>query len=279
MKTFTLTILLLLISISKAQDINLPQGKSNIYLRSGKTFRNVSVWRIDSTMVEYVLNGNLADLKTTDVSKIETPDFRLRFDDENRIIKSDYGVIELNSGEAIRGMIRSKEGQTIPYTTVGSNKVKTVLQSKVDSYWEVNGSKPNPTDSSTTTKNDSIQIVHEPVVKTDWPLKKDSVTTKANVVLFPKEAVNEKIMDKNYYHLSYEVGAKNAVRDYQMRGGRVSNASINLRVETQQIPSGVDGKLYKEGYKNELIKKQAKKAATGVAVAKVIFAIILIGSL
>ena len=110
MKTFsTITMLFILVSISKAQDPNLPKGKSQIYLNSGKTVKNVSLWRIDSAKVEYVVNGNLADLKTTDVSKIETTNFLIEFDDENHIVKKDYDLIILNTLDTIRGlsMIRS----------------------------------------------------------------------------------------------------------------------------------------------------------------------------
>ena len=128
MKTLlTLTLFLLMATISKAQDFTLPKGSSNIYLQSGKIIKDVSLWRIDSVKVEYVIKGNLADIKTSDVSKIETPDFLMEFDERNQIIKIDYDLIILFPQDTIRGFIQEIAGRTISYIPVGSNKVKRFI--------------------------------------------------------------------------------------------------------------------------------------------------------
>jgi len=56
---------------AKAQkDTLLPKGKSTIYLISGNTIKNVEIRIIDSLKIEYINEGNLADIKTESVSMI-----------------------------------------------------------------------------------------------------------------------------------------------------------------------------------------------------------------
>lgn len=297
MKTFsTITMLLILVSISKAQDPNLPKGKSQIYLNSGKTVKNVLLWRIDSAKVEYVVNGNLADLKTTDVSKIETTNFLIEFDDENHIVKKDYDLIILNTHDTIRGFIQGIGDRNISYLSIGNDKKQTIPRTEVADYWQAKtinhfqkqAATPTFPADSVATKKDSTQTVSIPGAKVDVPMKNDStIVTPVQV-----EAVQKK-SDEDYYHLSYDRGVNDAIRHSSFLHGWgsggfllgmtfgspfLSLAAIDSKVGNLLVPAGVDRKLYQDGYKNETIKKRAKKAAAGAAVAKVLILIIIIAA-
>ncbi len=296
MKTFsTITMLFILVSISKAQDPNLPKGKSQIYLNSGKTVKNVSLWRIDSAKVEYVVNGNLADLKTTDVSKIETTNFLIEFDDENHIVKKDYDLIILNTLDTIRGFIQGIGDRNISYLSIGNDKKQTVPRTEVADYWQaktINHFQNQPAAptfpvDSVATKKDSTQTVSIPVAKVDVTMKNDSTI----VTPVQAEAVQKK-SGEAYYHLSYDRGVNDAIMDYGGGWGSggfllgmtfgspfLSLAAIDSKVGNLFVPVGVDRKLYQDGYKNEAIKKRAKKAAAGAAVAKVLILFIIIASI
>lgn len=76
--TYLVFFLMLISFNSEAQDIALPKGKSTIYLKSGKIIKDVKIWKTDTLKIEYVKNGNLADIKTNEVSKIIFSDGSIR---------------------------------------------------------------------------------------------------------------------------------------------------------------------------------------------------------
>ena len=135
MKTFlTITLLLLLTTLSKSQDASLPQGKSRIFLYSGKIIKNVRLWNIDSEKAEYVLNGNLADAMISEIQKIETPDYVLTFDEKNQPVKKHYDFIFLKSGDTIRCFIQQTSEWYITYLAAENGKLKSIGKSSYDSY-------------------------------------------------------------------------------------------------------------------------------------------------
>ena len=86
-----LIIFLVLCSLnSKSQDLTLPQGKSIIYLNSGKTIKEAKIWTVDSLKIEYVKNGNLADVMTSEVLMIVFSDGTKRI--FNKLSKSDNTI-------------------------------------------------------------------------------------------------------------------------------------------------------------------------------------------
>lgn len=109
----------------KAQDTLLPQGKSTIYLYSDKVYKHVQLWKIDSIKVEFVKGGNLADVLTSAVKKIETPTYYIEFDEHNRILKKQYDVILPFHKDSIFCTIISINDYAIVYLPLGGkyNKV------------------------------------------------------------------------------------------------------------------------------------------------------------
>ena len=59
----------------------------------------------------------------------------------------------------------------------------------------------------------------------------------------------------------------------------LSLAAVNSEVQFDKVPTGVDEKLYQDGYENEIVKKRARKAAAGAIAGKVLIFILLIASL
>ena len=297
MKTLlTLTLFLLMATISKAQDFTLPKGSSNIYLQSGKTIKDVSLWRIDSVKVEYVIKGNLADIKTSDVSKIETPDFLMEFDERNQIIKIDYDLIILFPQDTIRGFIQEIDGKTISYIPAGSNKTRSVMKDDVKNYFQekVTGLLAD----SAVNKKDLTRINYQTVDIEEVAINtKDPILTETDYDSISKnvegEVVKNEKMEKFYYQQSYERGVNDALEDSRHNigwgvGGFVlgmtvgspflSLAAVNSQVQYDKIPTGVDEKLYRDGYENEIVKKRARKAAAGAIAGKILLLIIVVAS-
>lgn len=276
MKTFLPLILCLLsISFLSAQDLSLPKGSSTIYLYTGKIIKSVTLWRMDSVKVEYVLKGNLADLKTLDVSKIETPDYLIEFDLEHHMTKKSYDVIILSSKDTVRGIIQRIDDGVISYRPVGSDKVKRAMKYEVESYSQWKGEGTSMPDS----------LAQNELVPMDEDESGEPQNVEDNVSNEEKEF---------YYHQSYERGVKDALVDKDKSAGWAGEGFIlgmtvgspflflgaaNSKVKVDKIPVGVDEKLYKAAYQNEIVKKRSKRAAAGAIAGKFLILIILITSL
>lgn len=291
-----LTIILFLFSASllKAQDATLPKGSSTIYLHSGKTIKNVALWRIDSTKVEYVLNGNLADLKTMDVSKIETPDFLIEFDQKYQPMKKGYDIIVLLTKDTLRGFIERIDDGVIFYRQVGSDKVKRAMKHEVESYVQWREQTELSSDTLTYEKTTHIAYVAPAV---DYSIvKEDSILLDAEDYNMAKDTRQEGMKETgsiSYYHQSYERGVSDAVSDSRKSAGWggggfllgmtigspfLSLGAANSKVVLEDVPTGVNDKLYRAGFENEIVKRRAKKAATGAIAGKILLIIIIIAS-
>ena len=134
MKTIFAITLLLCTLISKAQDASMPHGKSTIFIYSGKTIKNVRLWSIDSVKVEYVLKGNLSDVSTKDVSKIETTEYQITFDEERKVIKKQYDLIFLKSGDTLSCFIQQVDYWQIIYLPAGKEVAKSIAKSSYINY-------------------------------------------------------------------------------------------------------------------------------------------------
>lgn len=113
--------LLMAAFVSQAQDPTLPTEVSKIYLNSGKKIEKVSLWKIDSSKVEYTKGGNLADVNTMDVLRIESLNYRIEFDDHQKMILRMYDLIIVQYGDTIRGIIKKIEGNSVTYIPANKN--------------------------------------------------------------------------------------------------------------------------------------------------------------
>ncbi len=287
-----LTIILFLFSASllRAQDTTLPKGISTIYLHSGKTIKNVLLWRIDSAKVEYVLSGNLADLKTMDVSKIETPDFLIVFDQEYQPIKKGYDIIVLLTKDTLRGFIQRIDDGVISYRPIGSDKVKRAMKYEVESYVQW--------------RDGADAITYSDADQNTAPAfhSGSDIDTLANLVSVEDddyvmtEDVGEEVMNKEkdnaYYLQSYERGVMDAMDSKKSMGWGgggfllgmtvgspfLSLGAANSKVELEHVPNGVHDKLYRAGFENEIVKKRSKRAAAGAIAGKILLLIIVIAN-
>lgn len=125
-----LVYLLLQGTASKAQDTALPQESFKIYPLTGKNINKVNLWKIDSNTVEYVKNGNLADINTVDVQRIESLNYRIEFDEHQKMITRMYDLIILDEEDTVRGIIKKIYGNAITYIPAGKNN----LPLKTSSY-------------------------------------------------------------------------------------------------------------------------------------------------
>ena len=296
---FSIALLLLLINISKAQDTTLPQGNSRIHLYSGKMIKHVHLWNIDTAKVEYVLDGNLGDLKTSDVMKIETPYYLLTFDDEHHLEKRHYDCIIPYYGDTLWGIIQKINSETILFIPAGSKEQETIMQSTVKSYLQWGDHSKNNPSTGEKEKNNTDTFHPKNPVGNNSNGAKDSVQKKQNAVP-PKDdyyqdknirsgETKEEKDNEEYYLHSYVLGVRDAERNYKEGGWGAGgfcmgmtygspyliSGAANSKVDFIKCPLNVDTKLYRAGYESQTVRMRTKKAATGASVAKGIITVIV----
>ncbi len=275
------------ISVSTAQDFTLPKSNSTIFLHSGKAIKTVTLWRIDSVNVEYVIKGNLADVKTMDVSRIETPEFLIEFDRESHILKKEYDLIILYPEDTLRGFIQEMDGETISYLPKGKDKKERVKKDDVKRYVQHNTLGRDPLNDSGSAKKDVKRIIYQTVDSDDRAIQsQDSILADVDYDSkwgnAKKEVVKGKKMNELYYHQSYDHGVMDAFMHYKddnWDSPFLSVGSVNAKVKQVKVPFGMDEKSYRDGYEGEIVKRKAKRATATGTVAKVILLIIIIASL
>ena len=282
-----------------AQDANLPQGNSRIYLHSGKEIKRVRLWKIDDSKVEYVLDGNLGDVRTSDVKKIETPYYLITFDEGNKMLQRHYDLILPYSGDTIWCFIQKADESAISYLPVGSETQKTIVTSSVKTYLQWPGQKPVLETNKTVPAKDSVNTLGMSVDSTHKSTAADSANkmqktisadaTHDDYYVSGKKA-EEDVAQWQYYHQSYQRGVSDAEATSKTGGWGVggfclgasgcfpilSLSAINSNVYVNKIPPGVDKKLYEDGYRNQTKQKRVKAASSGALVAYGIFAVIMI---
>ena len=305
--------ILFIATFSKAQqDTSLPQGDSRIYLYSGKTIKRVQLWKIDPSKVEFVKDGNLADILTTDVQKIETKDYVITFDDESKMIKRKFDLVVPYSGDTIRCIIQTDNGGTISFVPAGSNNRMYMMKSSLKTY--VNQKdipetappdilEPQKQDTvSTAAHVDTSGLVKSGNDTAQMPaaIKDSSDIIKAHVAARQKEeelkAKSAKIQETYYYRHSYERGVSDAAARYEIGWGAagfclgptgcfpflsLAAAESTVDFDKVSIPSGVDAQLYMDGYENQVVKMRTAKTGQGGSIAigiLCLFAIILLMS-
>ncbi len=280
-----------------AQDTTLPQGNSRIHLYSGKTIKHVKLWKIDTSKVEYVIDGNLGDVKTSDVMKIETHYYLLTFDDDHHLEKRHYDCIIPYYGDTLWGIIQKTNKETILFIPAGSTQQKTIMQSGVKSYlqWDDH----TQAGKLAGQKNNSDTLHSANLMGNNSNGVNDSVQKKQNVVPpkddyyqdknARKEETKTEKNNEQYYLESYQRGVKDAVKYYKDNGWSARGfflgmtygspyliaRAANSKVDFIKCPLDVDTKLYKAGYESQTIIMRTKKAAAGASVAKVIITVIV----
>ena len=121
--------LLFAINDGYAQDTSLPKENFKIYLTKGKKIEQVTLWNIDSMQVEYVKNGNLSNIASSDVYYIESLNYRIDFDSNYRKTIKQYDLIILNNGDTVRGLITHVSKNNIIYIPIGKPNNNPVTRS------------------------------------------------------------------------------------------------------------------------------------------------------
>ncbi len=292
MKTLLITVLFILLSLCLySQDTTLPSGGSVIHLRSGKVIKNARLWKISAVKVEYVKNGNLADVPTSDVKIIESKDCFFEFNEDMRSVKRMYDLILPYYGDTIRCVIEKTEKYQILYLEIVSKKERSILRESVKEYvqWPVKEIGEEKPESAVRPLRDTIlhSIVNDTAGVQDTIVKAVPVSNALVVNDVPDEKrmkldqSSNDISSRAYYHQSYERGVKDASHRYISGWGvgsfflgmvygapYVSSAAANSNEENMFVPPGVDEKLYKEGFRNTLTSRKVKSATTGAAIAK-----------
>ncbi len=121
--------LLFAINDGYAQDTSLPSEKFKIILHNGKKIEHATLWKIDSTQVEYVKNGNLGGIVSSDVYYMESLNFRIDFDSTFQGTLIHYDLIILNNGDTVRGLITHVTKNNIQYIPAGKPNSNPILRS------------------------------------------------------------------------------------------------------------------------------------------------------
>ncbi len=124
MKYSTILVYLLLQAVaSNAQDTTLPKETFKIIPHAGKNIDEVILWKIGSNSIEYVKNGNLADINTVDVLRIESLNYRIEINEHQKTVMRIYDLIIIGDADTIRGIIKKINGNTIEYVPAGRNSL------------------------------------------------------------------------------------------------------------------------------------------------------------
>lgn len=126
-KNFMLFVALLYFSFNTiAQNPDFPETQYTIYLKNGKSISGVRLWNIDTFKVEYVLNKNLTDIRTNEVSDITCSSFYILFDNRNMYSKNEYDSIINLKNELVRGIITKIDTNKNIITYIPHNQRKQV---------------------------------------------------------------------------------------------------------------------------------------------------------
>ena len=292
MKTFlSITLLLLLATVSKSQDASLPTGKSRIFLYSGKIIKNARLWSVDSVKAEYVLNGNLADFKISEIQKIETDDYVLTFNEKNQQVKNPYDFIFLKSGDTVRCFIQQTSEWYITYLAVETGKLKSIGKSSYNSYYQnPKLTVVNKIDSSAFQKKDTVVQIALSDTTSDYYAQDTSKKYWNGILISDTNFFNQKKVaktdskvvpkeeEKNYY----EMGKKDGEKYYNGTGNAIGAFTCGLipiygwlggivlfatpppynswNPNKELIYTNED---YKKGYKESAGKKKRQKVAAG----------------
>ena len=117
---------IILIGNLYSQESSNDKKYGSIFLKDGKVIRDVQLWSVDTVLIEYVKYGNLADVKTIDVSFIKRSDgSQIVFDidafekGENVMVKNSLNnqhVLSVNTLDLMISMF------TVNYTYLSSSR-------------------------------------------------------------------------------------------------------------------------------------------------------------
>jgi|GEM_PF-3273759 len=241
-----ITFLLALVFFAKAQDPTLPNGESTIYLISGKTIKNVKLWKIDSLKIEFVKDGNLSEVRTAAVSIIIFGDGTKRMFNnasENNNVSTKYKSVEMNTDDKylakkilIVERTTKKPGQKKP-TQIKFYKGSSVVVRCSSSSTVIKGSIKSITD-STLNVNDKIITLNDisnigPSKPTIVPIIGAALTLASVILLVENE--NSGIIDSQFFMAIGTVGI--------IVGGMITLGGLFALATTQDFQIGQSWKL------------------------------------
>ena len=126
------------VKFSQAQDSTLPKGNTRIYLHSGKVVKDICLWRVDTSKVEFVQDGNLTDIKIIDIDRIEAGEYLIVFNSKNKMIKRQFDLIILDNGDTLYACIQKVSHWEMKDILTGNNKKKYFMKIPMKSYVQRN---------------------------------------------------------------------------------------------------------------------------------------------
>jgi hypothetical protein len=120
--------------VGLGQEIIIPAGECRIFLITGSKIENVQLRKIDSIKVEYVKGGNLNDIRTAQVSSIETRDYIMYFDKNQKVHYRKYDQLFLKKGDTVTGVIVSVNDQIISIRLKSTSRLKKYWPTEVEKY-------------------------------------------------------------------------------------------------------------------------------------------------
>jgi hypothetical protein len=121
-----LSLCLLACANAQAQDADLPQGKAQIILLSGKTVKDVVLWKLHATTVEYMKNDNLHDLALQEISYVHYPHADYELNDSNQFVKIEYDKLILINKDTIFCFIKEINSLNYLYTLPGKTTCQAI---------------------------------------------------------------------------------------------------------------------------------------------------------
>ena len=228
MKHYILTLLLVSSLWGLAQNSS-GNPENSILLKSGKYINKIKIRNFDTLKIEYIKNGNLVDVRITEVEEIET----------------DSGTVWFSeTGQAIT------ERQAKIYTApVPLKEIKTVVI---------------PAGNDSAGQEIPIQTQEQNQSSANYVTEGSNDVEDANYYHRSYEMGVEAAKRKD--HSGWGIGT--FLLGWMYGAPYLTSLATGKNVDAIDLPPGVDQKLYWEGYKQQQIIERSRASATGATVAK-----------
>ncbi len=135
MRTFFRFILFLFSgTLCFAQDTTLPTGNCTAYLASGKTIRDIRLWKINGKTLEYQKNESLHDIPIDEIDHIQYRKDEFVFSDSGSLNKVLYDGIITSGGDTINCFIKEIGQVYLRYTLPGQTEALFIYRSETRGY-------------------------------------------------------------------------------------------------------------------------------------------------
>lgn len=246
-------------ALAQAQDPSLPQGKAQVVLLSGKILKDVVLWKLHPTTVEYLKDENLHDLPLQNISYVHCTRADYELNDSNQFVRIEYDKLILINRDTIYCYIKEINPVTYIYTLPGQTTCHSIERYNVRKHILAGVE----------------EIPHTPQKKTES--KTDSTTRSQG-------SIRKEVVTDDYYALGKADSQKEFKGNGSLTGGLLLGlvplfgwvaAPLTLTVPPFTHPVNVQlyktNKQYRQGYEKGAWHKKVRRTLVGALAGAFVF--------